>query len=221
MIARVPTPTENQWECYSLMYSYLNESLFESTLPDCILNFATHGRSNGYFTPARWQHRPDENSSDEKVGQGRKTAHELSLNPVLLNGPVKNTLAWIVRLMVQLHLYEQGHNYEHQQGYYSIEFYEAMWGIGLPCSGDGRPEGKRTGYTMKHWIEPAGKFANAIKGIPEDYFPWSGEKRRSPSANKPLQYGCPSCGARFKTSKPISGICTTENCQEPFQLIAS
>lgn len=219
MEARVPTPTEDLWECYSMLFAYLNAKLFEDTLPECILNFATHGRSNGFFTSARWQQ--EEGARSREQEQSTTTAHELSLNPVLLAGPIENTLAWLVRLMVQLQLYERGHDYEYEQGYYPLEFYKAMWAIGLPCSGDGTPTGKRTGYTMKHWIAPEGKFADAIQLIPQDYFPWSGDKRQPAKGNKPLQYSCPSCGARFKTPKPISAICTTENCQEPFELLGS
>ena len=148
-------------------------------------------------------------------------AHELSLNPVLLDGPVQHVLAWLVRLMVQLHLHERGDDYEYQQGYYTADFYGAMWAIGLPCSGDRTPTGKRTGYTMRHWIDPTGNFAKAIKDIPEDYFPWSGDKRRPAKGNKMLQYGCSACGLRIKTGKPMSGICTTENCNTPFILISS
>ena len=103
--ARVPTPTEDLWEAYSLIYGFLNETLFDNVLPDCILNFATHGRSNAFFTPARWQQKNSAKGTEHVEGKGRTTAHELSLNPVLLDGPVELVLAWIVRLMVQLHLY--------------------------------------------------------------------------------------------------------------------
>jgi len=221
MTASVPTPTEDLWEAYSLIYGFLNETLFKNTLPNCILNFATHGRSNAFFTPARWQQQRERHEAEWREGQGKKIAHELSLNPVLLDGPIEKVLAWIVRLMVQLHLYELGDYYDYQQGYYTAEFYDAMWAIGLPCSSDGTPTGKRTGYSMKHWIDPAGKFANAIKDIPQDYFPWSGDKRRPATGKKPLLYGCSVCGAKIKTPKPISGVCTTENCDQPFELLAS
>ncbi len=203
------------------MYGFLNETLFDNALPDCILNFATHGRSNAFFTPARWQQKNSEKGTERAEGKGRTTAHELSLNPVLLDGPVELVLAWIVRLMVQLHLYELGDDYEYQQGYYTAAFYDAMWAIGLPCSSDGTPTGKRTGYSMKHWIASGGKFANAIKDIPQDYFPWSGDKRRPATGKKPLMYGCPSCGLKIKTGRPMSGICITENCNEPFVLLSS
>ena len=221
MTVSVPTPTEDLWEAYSLVYGFLNELLFDNALPNCILNFATHGRSNGFFTPDRWQQQRERNGEEGRKRRSKKTAHELSLNPVLLDGSVERVLAWLVRLMVQLHLYELGDDYDYQQGYYTADFYDAMWAIGLPCSSDGTPTGKRTGYSMKHWIDPSGRFANAIKAIPQDYFPWSGDKRRPAKGNKLLQYSCAVCGLKIRTGKPMSGICTTENCDTPFTLIAS
>lgn len=222
MATTLPTPTEDLWESYRLIFDYLNEALFDTQLPACVLNFATHGRSNGFFTPSRWQQvkSPTFEKSSTK-GRGQVTAHELSLNPVLLDGPLADALAWLVRLMVQLKLHEQGSGKNHPQGYYSKEFSCEMWSLGLPCSRDGTQEGKRTGYTMRHWREPLGKFEQAIKGIPEDYFPWIGERRPSETRhNKPIKYGCPNCGTKVITTRPMRGICTTENCHEPFVRIA-
>ena len=148
-------------------------------------------------------------------------AHELSLNPVLLNSPIEHTLSWLARIMVQLQLFEQGNDYDYPQGYYTKAFSDAMWAIGLPCSSDGTPTGKRTGYIMRHWVDPTGKFKRSVKDIPENYFPWRGDRRRTSAGNKSLQYACEKCGLRIRTGKPMSGICTTQNCETPFKLIAS
>ena len=134
----IPQPTKDLWESYGLIYDYLNKALFDSTLPYCVLNFATHGRSNGFFTPTRWQ----------EQDRGRQ-AHELSLNPVLLSKPIEYTLSWLVRLMVQLQLFEQGDDYDHPQGYYTKAFSDAMWAIGLPCSSEGTPT------RQAHWLHHA------------------------------------------------------------------
>ena len=192
MPAAVPSPTEDLWEAYSLAYEFLNDQLFDNALPNCILNFATHGRANAFFTLGRWQEQLADTPAAGANKKGRRQAHELSLNPVLLDGPVDKALAWIVRLMVQLHLHEKGNDYDYPQGYYSAEFTNAMWAIGLPCSSDGTPTGKRTGFTMNHWIDPAGKFAEAIKEIPQDYFPWSGFKRQPRSEDTRLNSSHPS-----------------------------
>lgn len=220
------TPTADLWANYEQVYDYLNEELFDGKLPAVVLNFATHGRSNGYFTPTRWQKNlksePDHQGESGEPQMHRKTAHELSLNPVLLDASIEDCLAWLVRLMVQLWVHERDPAKSSPQGYYPKSFTTKMWELGIPATRDGTPAGAKTGFTMQHWIEEEGKFQNVIDAMPEHFFPWKGEQRQPVKPkNKPIKYGCPNCGTKIMTSKPISAICTTENCQEAFQLVAS
>lgn len=222
------TPTQDLWANYEAVYDYLNQELFKGQLPQVILNFATHGKSNGYFTPARWSKKPvvprkpqRQRGRPKKAKAQPQTAHELSLNPVLLQAPVQDSLSWLVRLMVQLWVYERNPE-QTQQGYFSKAFSAKMWELGVPATRDGTPEGPKTGFTMQHWIEKDGRFQRAIDGMPEEWFAWIGQRRLpvKPKA-KPIKYGCPKCGMKIITGRPMSGICTTENCDTPFELIAS
>ena len=52
---------------------------------------------------------------------------------------------------------------------------------------------------MRHWVDQTGKFKRSVQDIPENYFPWRGDRRRPSTANKPLQYACEKCGLRIKT----------------------
>ena len=222
------TPTQDLWVNYEAVYDYLNQELFEGQLPQVILNFATHGKSNGYFTPARWSkkavmlRKPQrQRGRPKKVKEQLQTAHELSLNPVLLQAPVQDCLSWLVRLMVQLWVYERNPK-QTQQGYFSKAFSAKMWELGVPATRDGTPAGPKTGFAMQHWIEKDGKFQRAIDGMPEEWFAWIGQRRLPvKQKKKPLKYGCPNCGTIITTGKLISAICTTENCNEPFKLISS
>lgn len=206
------TPTQDLWHHYEEVYDYLNEELFEASLPKCVLNFATHGSSNGYFTPGRWV----------ETRKGREQhEHEISLNPYLLDGTMQDWLPWLTRLMVQLWVYGQ-EGAGQSQGYYSKTFTDKMWAIGLPATDDGTPSGKRTGFTMRHWIEPTGRLHAVMKLTPPEYFPWRGDKRRpQKTKNKPLKYGCSNCGIQFTITRPITAICMTENCKTAFEPLGS
>ena len=171
------TPTQDVADHFQVIFDYFNEVLFEEQLPrDCMLSFATHGRSRAFFTPARWA----------KNGEAI-TAHELSLNPMLLNEDKRYALSWLVRLMVELWQSEYGIDRtrrSQQKRYYNREYSDKMAEVGLPCSSDGTPEGKKTGYSMRHWIEKGSAFEDAVKAMPDDYFPWKGDIKPKPEKRK-------------------------------------
>lgn len=208
-----PTPTQDLWHHYELVFNYLNGDLFDEELPTCVLNFATHGGSNGYFTAERWI----KTRNNEMV----QSAHEISLNPHLLETSIEECLSWLTRLMVQLWVYEQ-EGASTAQGYYNKTFTDKMWDIGLPATDTGTPSGKRYGFTMKHWVVPDGRFKAAMDHMPREYFPWKGDKRRPVKTKaKPLEYGCPKCGFTFKTVRRMRGICMTEDCNTYFEEIGA
>lgn len=206
------TPTRDVADHIQILFDYFNASLFSSELPtDCMLTFATFGRSKAYFTPSRWK----------ETGR-EKTAHELSLNPTLFNDPKEIALAWLVRLQVQLFQSEHGIDRSLrslEKRYYNREFSDKMAAIGLPCSSDGTPEGEKTGYTMQHWIEEGGAYEQAVKAMPDEYFPWKGDLKPKAERKKPYTYLCTACGARFTIPSYLVLKCMTKGCDQLMDVI--
>lgn len=206
------TPTRDVADHIQILFDYFNASLFDNELPtDCMLTFATFGRSKAYFTPSRWK----------ETGR-EKTAHELSLNPTLLNERKEIALAWLVRLQVQLWQSEYGIDRSKrslEKRYYNREFSDKMAKIGVPCSSDGTPEGEKTGYTMHHWIEKGGAYAQAVEAMPDEYFPWKGDVKPKAERKKPYTYLCTACGARFTIPLYLSLTCNTKGCNQLMEVI--
>lgn len=206
------TPTLDVMEHFQIIFDYFNATLFDNELSrDCMLSFATHGRSKAFFSPSRWTKNGD-----------RITAHELSLNPVLLNEPKEAALSWLARLMVQFWQSEHGITRSVrslEKRYYSVEFTEKMTDIGLPCSKDGTPDGEKMGYSMMHWVEKGGAFQNTMAAMPDDYFPWKGDIKPKPSQKTTYKYLCNICGARFGIPLQLHLTCNTKGCNEVMELI--
>ncbi len=206
------TPTQDVADHIQILFNYFNETLFGDELPtDCMLTFATHGRSKAFFTPRRWK----------ETGQG-KTAHELSLNPTLLNDSKEVALSWLARLMVQLWQSEYGVDRSLrslEKRYYNREFADKMTDIGLPCSSDGTPVGEKMGYSMHHWIEEDGAFARAVEVMPDEYFPWKGDIKPKSERKQLYKYLCNSCGAKFAIPVRLHLTCNTKGCNEVMEVI--
>ncbi|MEM7757939.1 MAG: SprT-like domain-containing protein [Cyanobacteria bacterium P01_A01_bin.40] len=200
------TPTQELWESYEAAFDFFNQMLFDGELPQCVLNFSCKGRANGAFTPARWE--------KQIQGAKAKTSHEISLNPALLQQSIDQIMSVLVRLMVHLWQYQQGTASDHQ-GYHNRYWSEKMAEIGLPATHDGTIEGRKSGYKMQHWIKPEGKFAQALKEMPQNYFPWQGEvslKKHHPPAR--IKYICPVCNNVVMAGKNRKMLCIqTEECE--------
>lgn len=69
--------------------------------------------------------------------------------------------------------------------------------IGLIPSNTGEPGGARTGQKMTHYIDPHGKFIEALRRMPKDYvLPWISqetEKPPTPKMPKKVKLTCPDC----------------------------
>lgn len=204
-------PTDDLFHHFQLAYDYLNLSLFSDRLPDCILSFATHGRSKGYFTAGRWT------TCDQQI-----SAHEISLNPVLLDASTEEIMVWLARLMTHVWQQEYGDFPPNNKGYYNREFTLKLSAIGIEASVDGTPDGKRTGFKMLHWLEASSKFHTVLKDMPERYFfPWKGEQpeRSTKQRNKQI-YACSNCNLRVETPSYAHLTCNTQACDQVMELIS-
>ena len=205
------TPTQDLWGCFQNTFDYLNDVLFEGKLPQCILNFASHRGSKAYFTSRRWV-------ATQPIDVP-EISHEISLNPLLLDEPKEEAFAWLVRQMVHLWQEEFGIPNCRKQRYFNREFSDEMEALGLPCSENGTPEGKKTGFRMQHWIEPDGLFAKAVQDMPDDIFPWKGNVKPKPPKRLSYKYSCEICDASITAPREVHLTCNTMACNQIMTLV--
>lgn len=199
------TPTREIWDKYQEAFDYFNGQLFDGKLSSCILNLDAKGRSMGHFTPKRWH-------------KGDITSHEISLNPeLLMKQKASLTMEMLVRQMLSLWQYEFGSPPSHP-GYCNYEWAERMKEIGLIPSDTGLPGGQETGFRVRHYVDPEGRFAQALAAMPEDYFPW---KAKSPHRTKAqptrIKYVCPVCSSGLWASRGLKAKCFQLDCNAFFE----
>src|SRR5262245_51954616 len=74
----MPAPTTEQYAGFQATFDYFNKRLFDSKLTPCMLILGRKGRSDGHFTPTKWQ------KSGETVHQ--ISVHQISVNPDVIGG---------------------------------------------------------------------------------------------------------------------------------------
>lgn len=153
-------PTIDQSSALQAMYDRLNEELFNSELPNCVLNFSREGSNvMGFFAAARW------------INAEKSLTDEISLNPrspVLVT--VKDVVTTIVHEMCHLWQHHRG-AMKSRPGYHNSEWAEKMESLGLCPSATGRPGGKKTGQKMSDYLVPGGKLAAVIENM-RIQLPW-------------------------------------------------
>lgn len=199
----IKTPTDELWESYQVLFNWFNAQLFDNLLQPCVLNFSTKATVYGFFAANRWQ-------KEEGI-----TAHEISLNPDLLNHSIDDISSTLVRQMVHLWQYQFGHP-PSKPGYHNMQWAEKMEDLGLIPSDTRQPEGKKTGFKMAHYIQEGSDFEKALVAIKEmssDYFPWKGAADIKPTkTNSKIKYNCPHCGANVWGTDGLEIVCQTNKC---------
>jgi hypothetical protein len=200
------SPTLELWEFYQAAFDYFNVSLFDSKLPQCLLTLSAKGRSPGHFIPKRWS----KNSNSQ--------SHEIAINPDLLRRRDTLIFETLVRQMVSLWQHE--HGTPSRNDYYNAEWAAKMESIGLIPSDTGKPDGKKTGFRVRHYLNPDSKIAQVLASIPTEYFPWRAEPKNYAYARQAtrVKYTCPECGANVWGSSPELKIkCFTNSCNARMQ----
>ena len=153
-------PTNEQFNSYVNIFNYLNETIFDSQLPNCILNFSRDNKNvYGFFAKKRWM-------------KDKEFTHEISLNPrslAILDS--KEMIQTILHEM--LHLWQNEFGNPSRPGYHNNEFAMKMESVGLMPSSTGEPGGNKTGQKMADYIIPRGKLERLIDDMPKEYIlPW-------------------------------------------------
>ncbi len=192
-------PTQAQFEAYQKIFDYFNQTLFQGSLPDCMLRFSRHKKSNyELFTAEGWECRG-----------GEKTAEIcLSLKHVK-ERPPQESLGMLVREMVQL--WQETYGSPSRKGYYNREWASKMEEVGLIPTDTGKPGGKRTGQWLKHYIEEGGRFERMYEKMPAEYLlPFGpsyikeGEKKEY---TEKVKYTCEGCGAKVWGKPGLGMVC--------------
>lgn len=147
-------PTLEQFKSYNELFDYYNKTLFRGELPEIILNFSRKNRAEGFFAPDSWT--------------GKKTIHEISLNPDTDNKEPKEVLSTLVHEMA--HLWQQVFGQPSRTGYHNTQWAKKMEEVGLMPSDTGKVGGKKTGQRMCDYVIEKGMFDKAFKAMPKDLF---------------------------------------------------
>lgn len=150
------TATEKLFGALNNAYRYYNYMLFDSELPNCVLNFSRLNNAHGFFAPDRWR----EHQSEDYT-------HEISLTPQTLYRTPQEIFSTLVHEMCHLWQWEFG-NYS-RNGYHNKEWANKMESIGLIPSHTGEIGGKKTGQKMTHYIIENGEYATAFRDMPDEF----------------------------------------------------
>ena len=178
-------PTVVHYAAFQEAFSFYNESLFDASLPDCLIVMTRKPRSHGYLAPCRWARQDN-----------GEVLHELGLNPV--DFAVRSTEEVLSTLVHEMcHAWQQSYGEKvPRKGYHNKEWAAQMESVGLIPSDTGLPGGKQTGQSMTHFIDESGEFLRQTAvildvgwTIPHIDIPEEKEKRKN---NRP-KYTCPQC----------------------------
>ncbi|MBW4628217.1 MAG: hypothetical protein KME49_22570 [Brasilonema octagenarum HA4186-MV1] len=200
------SPTLELWEFYQAAFDFFNDALFDSKLPQCLLTLSAKGRSHGHFTPKRWS----KNSNSQ--------SHEIALNPDLLRR--RDTLIFEILVRQMVSLWQHDHGTPSRNDYHNAEWSAKMESIGLVPSDTGEPGGQKTGFRIRHYLQPESKIAQVLTTIPTEFFPWRAEPKNyaGVKCSTRVKYTCPECGANVWGSSPKLKIkCFTNMCNARMQ----
>lgn len=149
MTKHVPLSTLRGYTTLDKAYAELNATLFEGSLPPCIITLQRHSKAYGYYSGERFV-----------AAHGKTAGHvdEIAMNPMhFANRTPEEILSTLLHEMV--------HQWQHHQGkkptrcYHDRQWAAQMKVVGLYPSNTGKPGGKETGPQMTHYIIEGGPFA--------------------------------------------------------------
>jgi predicted SprT family Zn-dependent metalloprotease len=179
-------PTQRQYSELENAYDHFNTTLFNGTLPRCLITLQRKGKSTrGFFSGKRFI-----------TPNGDQVTDEIALNPALFrHRTTEQTLSTLVHEMV--HLWQHHHGTPSRSTYHNKEWADHMDSLGLIASSTGEPGGRRTGQQVTHYIQEGGPFAKSCAELLQNGFilPWV-ERLDEPDRKKAeskTKFTCPIC----------------------------
>lgn len=190
--------TAKQYLSLQEAFTFFNDKLFNSTLPECLITFQRKKGCGGYFSPKRFESRLD---STIQVS-------EIALNVSFFSGKDDKHILSIL-------VHEMAHHWQEEFGkpgrgnYHNKEWADKMKELGLMASDTGKEGGKTTGQSMSHYILVGDRFDNVcnellLTGVSLDYN--SRENAKNPKKNK-NKYQCPCCESNVWGKAELNLLC--------------
>jgi hypothetical protein len=206
--ANTVNPTKVTYEGFDSAYDYFNHTLFNNSLPRCLVTLQRKNKSFGYFGGQRFG-----------TMDGTDIRDEIALNPThFKDRSAEQTLSTLAHEMA--HLWQHHFGKPSRAGYHDKEWAAKMLEIGLHPSDTGQPGGKMTGQQVSHYILADGPFATAAgrliaKGWKVPYVSLWDEETKKTAAKKRAsksKFTCPCCGANAWGKPELRIICA--DCDE-------
>ncbi len=197
-------PTPETHESLQWAFDFFNWTLFDRSLPNCLITLQRRGRTFGYF------------HHDRFVRDDGTACDEIALNPqhFQARGDVE-VLSTLLHEMV--HLWQVHHGKPGRGRYHNRQWADKMKILGLQPSDTGKPGGRETGDSMSHYVIADGLFQQTAASMmdqgfvltwqdkaeePETILPPGGTEGDGGSSPKPkpsksgvkVKYSCPTCG---------------------------
>ena len=155
------SPTTQFYGELQRAFDHFNQALFGGQLTPCLITLRSSGRVYGYH------------HKDRFVNRQGQTLDELGLNAGYFTvRPVEEVLSTLVHEMV--HHWQDGFGRPSKSNPHNREWARKMREVGLEPSSTGLPDGKDTGQSVSHYIQPDGRFMKACKELVSNGFelPW-------------------------------------------------
>ncbi|MES2880486.1 MAG: SprT-like domain-containing protein [Pseudomonadota bacterium] len=169
-------PTTQAYAELQQAYDHFNVTLFEGTLPDCLITLQREKHTFGYFSRNRF------------VDRDGTKIDEIALNPSYFAvQPLVEVLQTIAH--EQVHLWQHHYGTPGRTKYHNHEWATKMESIGLMPSSTGLPGGRMVGDQMADYAIEGGAFLKACEQlITEDFrISWLD---RFPSQKQVMQAAC-------------------------------
>jgi predicted SprT family Zn-dependent metalloprotease len=154
-------PTLLQFTALQQAYDFYNQELFFPIFTEILspvmlsLNDNHRRRYVGYYAFDKYK---DEQGNILSL---------INLTPEYLNQPFMEVMSTLVHEMCHHYQYTLGVKKGRRTPYHDKEFAGIMERVGLICSSTGKPDGKKTGIGMSHYLLDGGMFERLTQNAPE------------------------------------------------------
>ena len=212
-------PTTQTYNALARAYTHFNRTLFNATLPECLITFQRKKGAYGYF----------HGSQLHAMDDTKNHVDEIALNPATFKGRTReDILSTLAHEMA--HLWQHHFGKPSRSGYHNKQWAAKMTEIGLAPSDTGKPGGKETGQKMTHCIIRGGRFKGACWDfLRSETMPLfqdrddEDEEAKGKKAASKTKYTCPTCGTNawakpdtnLKCGECDEQLLTAEELPEP------
>lgn len=198
-------PTKELFGTLQNAYDYFNEHLFGSELPPCMVIIHRKRNAHGYFWGEQFN-----NESDKKLD-------EIALNPETMDRPNNVLFSTLVHEMC--HLWQHHFGKVSRRGYHNKQWANKMEEVGLMPSVTGKPDGKKTGQRVTHYIIDSGAYEtvfNQWQGQTFDKWFTKPQMKKAVAQTSKQKFTCPDCQQNAWAKPSASLVCG--DCNQPMEI---